>query len=191
MIQTRISGIENFDKLLAKYPVNAKRAASMTINSALTKTRTWSQREILGQVNFKATYLNENLTVSRRATQNDLIGTVAGRRRPTTLTRFVTNQGAKKSSPKVKVGRNGSAKTLKRAFIVEGRSGNKLLILRTKGIAPEASYKPRRYGPSGNLWVAYGPSVDQVFKTVKVDIAPRVTDFLNSEFLRNFNRINR
>jgi hypothetical protein len=35
----------------------------------------------------------------------------------------------------------------------------------------------------------YGPSVDQVFRTVAVDISPPLLDNLQSEFLRQFQRL--
>ena len=43
---------------------------------------------------------------------------------------------------------------------------------------------------SGNLYLLYGPSVDQVFRSVAEDIAPEATDILEAEFLRLIDRMN-
>jgi hypothetical protein len=43
----------------------------------------------------------------------------------------------------------------------------------------------------GGAYLLYGPSVAQVFDTVRDDIAPEVADFASFEFARQFRRLSR
>ena len=69
-----------------------------------------------------------------------------------------------------------------RAFVMELRGGNRGLAIRTDGSKPRGAYKPKPIGK--NLFLLYGPSVDQVFRTVSEDVAPDVADELEVEFNR-------
>ena len=42
---------------------------------------------------------------------------------------------------------------------------------------------------SGNLYLLFGPSISQVFSTVREDISPETLDFAETEFLRQLDRL--
>lgn len=181
--------IVNLDKQLDPQIV---KAAYRAINATADRARTDSAEEIRRQVNFPASYLKPSqgrLLVSQRASGSSLEAIITGRRRATSLARFVTNgtPGKKGVSVAVKPGRNVE---LPNAFLMRLRSGSGVdtknnlgLAIRTaKGERPNSAYKPVRV--ADGLWLLYGPSVDQVFKTVREDIRPDAESFLASEFYR-------
>jgi hypothetical protein len=43
----------------------------------------------------------------------------------------------------------------------------------------------------GNLYLLYGPSVDQVFRDVRFEVQAPIGDVLESSFLRNYGRLSR
>ena len=165
------------------------RAASRAINSSLDRARVLSVREMRRQVRFPQSYLrgdDSRLRVTQRASGHRLEGVVAGRRRPTSLARFVTGGGRNRKPVTVEV-KPGRATTIKRGFLINlrrgsGGLGNQGLAIRTDGSKPDRAYRPKKIGD--NLWLLYGPSVDQVFQTVRDDISPEVQDHLEGEFLR-------
>lgn len=181
--------IVNLDKQLDPQIV---KAAYRAINATADRARTDSAEEIRRQVNFPASYLKPSqgrLLVSQRASGSSLEAIITGRRRATSLARFVTSgtPGKKGVSVAVKPGRNVE---LPNAFLMRLRSGSNVdtknnlgLAIRTaKGERPNSAYKPVRV--ADGLWLLYGPSVDQVFKTVREDVRPDAESFLASEFYR-------
>ncbi len=90
----------------------------------------------------------------------------------------------------------GSVRRLPGAFLIRLRAGsatidtksNVGLAVRTKDGRPPPGYKPLPLGR--NLWLLYGPSVDQVFYSVRTkrgvaqDITPEIEDYMEKEFLR-------
>lgn len=184
-------------------PKEIVEAARMTVNAATRRALATSGKEIRRQVNFPAHYLtgqNGRLKIVRLASGNDLTGEIAGRRRPTSLARFVTSSlsvGGGQRAPGVTVQvRPGSAVRLKRAFLMKLRAGsdadtqhNLGLAVRLKaGQRPTKAYKPKQIGKG--LWLLYGPSVDSVFVSatsgqgVAEQISPEIAEFMEREFLR-------
>lgn len=187
-----LESLKSFDDI----PAEIARKARMAVNKTLDRTRTRSQRSIRMQVKFPSEYLGPSggrLTVSRRANDASLEGAITGRERPTSLARFASGRVAGKGAPtaggvSVEV-KPGLAQMMRGVFLVKLRSGNTDtknnlgLAMRTRdGRPPKAAYKPGRLGP--NLWLLYGPSVAQVFRSVSDEEAPDAADFLESEFLR-------
>lgn len=85
---------------------------------------------------------------------------------------------------------------LKRGFFVRLRQGAVLtedqfnigLAIRLKkGESLQATQKASPLG--GGAYLLYGPSVAQVFGTVREDITPEVADFSAYEFARQFRRL--
>ena len=78
----------------------------------------------------------------------------------------------------------GMARMLRRAFVFELKNGNRGLAMRTSGGRPLGAYRPTPLGK--NLWLLYGPSVDQVFGGTGVaqEISPELVDYLEHEFHR-------
>lgn len=170
----------------------ARRAAQQAINKTVERARATAAREMRAQVNFPAQYLsgtNGRLSITKRADAMDLEAIVTGRHRPTSLARFavVARRGP---TPGARVAVNpGLARHMPRAFFVNLRSGNTdtknnlgLAIRLEEGMRPSRAFKPKEVSPG--LFLLYGPSIDQVFDDVAVEISPAMADFLGDEFLR-------
>lgn len=169
-------------------------AARQAVNRTTERARTAAAREMRLQVNFPARYLSGSdgrLQITKRAQGRSLSGVVTGRHRATSLARFVSGSATPgKRGVRVQV-KPGSARFLKGAFLIKLRAGavgldtafNLGLAVRTKnGQKPSTAYKPLPIGK--NLWLLFGPSVDQVFRTVAGDIAPEMAEFMDAEFKR-------
>lgn len=188
-----IEGIEDIPDLEAMTP-EITRAARRAVNAATDRARAWSAKAIEEQVNFPPNYLrgeNSRLRVVKRAKGNDLESVIQGRFEPTSLARFAvgTRVGHKKVGGVPLEIKPGSSVFMKRAFLVGLQAGDpRVRNLANVGLAvrsesrPRAAYKPRKLGE--NLWLLYGPSVDQVFRDVAQDVQPRVDEYLNREFTR-------
>lgn len=169
-----------------------ERNIARAVNRTIERARTAAAREIRQQVAFPARYLSPSegrLAVTKKATAADPSAIVRGRHRPTSLARFAKNaRSAGQTGARVEV-QPGLARFLPRAFFLPLRSGADgsnnnlgLAIRLPEGQRPSRAYKPKLLGR--NLWLLYGPSIDQVFDDVANEIAPDTSDFLEREFLR-------
>lgn len=179
---------------LESLPPKILTAAARAINRTADRARTRAAQQIRDEVAFPASYLNPSqgrLAVSKKARADDLEGVISARTRPTMLARFATSGTPGKAGVTVEVA-PGFAKFMKRAFLIRlpaGRNGD----VETKsnlGIAirlkPGEVIRNKRVMQQikGNLYLLFGPSVDQVFKGVREDITPETSDFLANEFSR-------
>jgi hypothetical protein len=185
-------------------------ATVRAINKAADFARTQAQRRIMEQVAFPATYLNPSqgrLKVTARAKPGALEATVTGRGRPTSLARFAASStpkpGARTKSGNRRGTGGGVSVTVKpgnktkiaRAFLVNlpgaVDSKNLGLAVRTDGGPPPGAYKPKQL--SENVWLLYGPSVDQVLWGLRnnggviEELEPEILYTLRSEFSRQLN----
>lgn len=182
-------------------PDVAMQAATMAINStAERKALPDIRSEMREQLAFPAGYLEgvdgsgkKRLSVSKKASKGDQRGVISGRDRPTSLARFrnpgqdVKNTLRRGVRIQVKPGRT---RTLKKAFLVTLRNGNIGLAVRLKpgdSLANSSAAKLL----SNNVYLLYGPSVDQVFRSVATDVTPKVLSDVTAEFLRQFARLSR
>lgn len=175
---------------------NVPLKASMALNDALAWARTQAKDLMLKEVDWPSSYLNpgeKRLTIAEYASPDNLRGVIKGTDRPTSLARFVRGGNGTKNSPlSVSVGRGKPSVRLPGAFLMRLRSGNtgalgnQGLAMRTKnGQAPHAAWRPKQIGK--NLYLLYGPSVDQVFRQVldrDTAFAEKVTVHLDAEFRR-------
>ncbi|HYD04656.1 MAG TPA: hypothetical protein VEC60_02980 [Reyranella sp.] len=191
--------VEGLDAIrsIEDVPNDVLLAARQAVNKTTDRARASAAREIRRQVALPASYLGPNagrLRVAKYATGRDLEGVVQGRQRPISLARFARGSLTVGKTPpqgmRVEV-KPGSARFMKGAFLMKLKAGsaaldtqfNLGLAVRTKdGRQPNKAYRPMPIGRG--LWLLYGPSVDQVFRSVAQDIAPDQTDFLETEFLR-------
>lgn len=165
-------------------------AARMAVNKAADLGRTRSAKMMREQVNFPASYLqgaSSRLNVTSRASDSRLEAVITGRSRPTSLARFASGSQPRKGV-RVQV-KPGRTHMMKNAFLMKlrvgdsGALGNKGLAVRVRrGTVPAGAYKPVKI--ADGLFLLYGPSVDQVFKTVREDVSPDVESFLAREFTR-------
>lgn len=169
------------------------------INKAADRARTKASAKIREQVRFPASYLDKSrLSVKERANKSSLTAILEGRDRPTSLARFLrgtptvrsaAEQGQRRLTGElVQVKPGGKSVRIKRAFVMRLKSGNFGLAVRTAGGLPAGAYKPKEIGK--NLWLLYGPSVNQVLYSVRNDggvfeeIQQETKDFMTDEFYR-------
>ena len=174
-----------------------------SINKTADRARTLAAQPIREQVAFPASYLApsaKRLFVSTKATKaSPFEAVISGRDRPTSLARF-TNQkplggGQRHRGGQVAVTvKPGVRRYIKRAFLITLNNSNVGLAVRTDGGPPNNAYAPKEIGK--NLWLLYGPSVDQVLSAasngggIYEEIVPETLDFLNDEFNRQLDLLN-
>lgn len=174
---------------------NLQETAKRVVNSALERAKTKSAKELSEQVNFPKGYFkgtNSRLQISSRPSLERLQGSVTGRSRPTSLATF-SSKNTKSGPIRVSV-KPGRQATLPTAFFLKLRAGNSgidqrfnlgVAIRTANGQPPKTAYKPLKIGK--NLYLLYGPSVNQVFggdKGVAVKVTPDLLQFMQDEFLR-------
>lgn len=189
---------------LESRPQVARKAARMAINDTTKrKAIPTFRKSMTDQVAFPPGYLNEDrFGVRKLATEADLTAVISARFRPTSLARFAQGQsaeGAKRAGGvNVRVNRGGS-KFMKGAFFVNLRRGKDTSDGFNVGLAirlrPGQTLRGRRKGAAGvqlapDLYLLYGPSVDQVFNDVSTADSPVVAQQLEREFLRQWVRLN-
>lgn len=185
-----VDGLRTLDDLGGmsdKIELNAVRA----INKVAERARTGAARRIRQEVNLPAAYLNrpDRLGLTQKATRGNLEARITGRHRPTSLARYATS-GRLGGAPGARVSvKPGFATFLPKAFFVNLHSGNTdskgnlgLAIRLPEGQRPNRAYRPTKL--SRGAWLLYGPSIDQVFDDVALDMAPDVADQLETEFNR-------
>lgn len=199
-IATRNSGmsyvlaIEGLDELAERLGATEKQIdswLSKAVNRTTTRYRTEASRAMREQIAFGARYLisgqGGRLTIPRKATPNSPEATIRGRFDPTSLATFV--KGVKRHgrrSPTLEVS-TGRRTQIDRSFLMNLANGNLGLALRLRPgetIQNKRTMARRFSSKDRNLYLLYGPSVDQVFRSVREDIAPDAGDFLEKEFLR-------
>ncbi len=188
--------IEGLDSLkrYEELPAKIERAASRAINAASDRARAAAARAIRLQVNLPASYLtgdDSRLRVVKRASAGDLEAIVRGRQRPTSLARFVTSGSVGSRNGVTVEVKSGSARFMRRAFLIRLRAGtadldtksNLGLAIRLKA-GESLTNKRAAIRMNNGLYLLYGPSVDQVFRSVRDDITPDIADYLEREFGR-------
>lgn len=206
-MSARITAVNllEIDEYLSAQPENTREAARLAINQTTARRAVPDMRNAMkAEVAFPPGYLEDKSRFgqSKSATNNDLTAAITARFRPTSLARFAPGQsyeGARRTGGvNVKVNAGGGARRINRAFFVRLRRGgdtsdgfNLGLAIRLK---PGERLRGRRKGASGvelapNLYLLYGPSVDQVFREVSVAESPKVADALQTEFIRQYVRI--
>ncbi len=174
-------------------------AASKAINKITRDKRARAARLIRGQVNLPARYVSpgsKRLWVSEKATPSHLQGRITARGRPTSLARFIQGNARPGKSGVVVEVQPGKSRFMKRAFPIklpQGSSGvdtkfNLGLAIRLRpGETLQNKVRVRRV--EKGLYLLYGPSVDQVFRSldgtgVANDLVPEIERDLETEFLR-------
>lgn len=184
-------------KYFQQLPVVAEKSASLAINQVVERSGLAMMRSnIESQVAFPNSYLKTDgrFGVTRKARPDSLEAVITARDRPTSLARFApgqTPESTRKGGVSVQVKR-GKTTRLKKAFMVRLRNGNIGLAVRLKpgeSLVNRYSMKPIMLGK--NLYLLYGPSVDQVFQTVAEESLPEIGDMVSKEFYRQFARLSR
>lgn len=205
-LESVVRGLEDLDVFFRTAPQHATTASVLAVNDAALFARRLSSKEIRGDINLTATYLNSNnrLAVVQRAARNDSDpeAIVRGRDRATSLARFTSGTpsfapGKGRRGVRVKVSASGGGSVMRKAFFMRLRRGNAAVSDENSNIGLAVRVKrgeriPNKrdmVGVGGGLYLLYGPSVGQVFRNVAVDIGPQVSDKLSAEFVRQFERL--
>ena len=198
-------GIKDYTKYLEQFPDKVPQAASMALNQTTQRKGLKLAREaMIQQVQFPSGYLYPpRFGVDKKASPGSLLASIRGAFTPTPLARFAGTQRARfvaartnnrqAPRPKIRVQiKPGQFTTIARAFLITLRNGNIGLGIRLKPgevLQNTIGTKLIVGGPLNGVYLLYGPSVDQVFRSVAVDITPPLLDELEQEFLRQFIRM--
>lgn len=210
-VQVALQGFDRFATLIRGAAAVADKASDLAVSEAGRFAFRESSKDIREQANFSASYLGgeasggNRLRIQRGTRGGRAFVRILGRDRPTSLARFA--QGAPQfgaagrgKGARVQV-KPGQFRTLKSAFYVKLRRGKTVtednfnvgLAIRLKKGATLS--QKRKLGVDGlpeifpNVFLLYGPSVAQVFNTVSRDVQERVGRKLETEFVRQFNRL--
>lgn len=188
------TALKDVQRFFEDFPDIAEEAAVLAINDTVDREgMTLIKRDMRDQVNFPSGYLESSrLRVSRRAKPRMLEAVIRGRDRATSLARFASGQTPKNTRGQgvrvsVQPGRN---RVMKKAFLVKLRNDNMGLAVRLK--PGETLRNSSRAVPLGeNVYLLYGPSVDQVMRGVVDDRSDDILNIVSSKFIRQFGRLSR
>jgi hypothetical protein len=188
------TGIKDAARFFEQFPEIAEEAAMLAINDTVDREgMTLIKKDMRDQVNFPTGYLEgDRLKVTRRAFRGRLEAVIRGRDRATSLARFTSGQTPKNTrgqGVRVNVQR-GQTQLLRNAFLVNLKNGNLGLAVRLKpGERLRNTTGAQRL--ADNVWLLYGPSVDQVFRGVADDRADDIAEIVSEKFYRQFGRLSR
>jgi hypothetical protein len=193
------SGVQDLEHLFEKFPVIARQAMSIALNeTARGPALKAAKRNIMQQINFPEGYLDTRVEFKKAATPYNLEARIVGRDRPTSLARFTppgTPVGPRGRAGAVSRGltvtvKRGASRRIPQGFLVNLRNSNIGLAIRLKPgetVRGVQRFNPVRLFP--NVYLLYGPSVDQVLTDVGDQIAEEVTSDIAEEFNRQFARL--
>lgn len=198
------AGSEELLRYMESLPDVTARAMRMAINGvARGKGMTAIKRQMLDEIAFPSGYLNaDRLKLTKLASDKDMEAVITGRKRATSLARFVTGNpipnSRRSDGISVRV-QKGRTTYLKNAFLVKLKRGASMtednynvgLAVR---LQPGEQLANKR--TSHKAWLVpnkvallYGPSVDQVFSGVIEELRPVIGDQVAAEFHRQFARL--
>ena len=185
-------------------PELTARAMRLAINGVTKgKGMTAIKRQMLDEIAFPSGYLNaDRLKVTKLASDSNLESVITGRKRATSLARFVTGNpipGSKRSDGVSVRVQKGRTTYLKNAFLVRLKRGASLsednfnvgLAVRLKPGEQLANKRTshKSWLVKDKVALLYGPSVDQVFAGVIEELRPQIGDDVAAEFHRQFARL--
>lgn len=189
---------------LKRLPEITELAMQMAINTVSSRTgMSLIKKNMLNEIAFPSGYLNaDRLRVTKRATRSNLEAVITGRKRATSLARFVTSgmvvNSRRREGVSVRVKR-GKTTYLKNAFLVRLKKGASLsednynigLAVRLSAgeVLANKNTQHKSWLVPQKVALLYGPSVDQVFAEVAEKVGPKIADLVATEFFRNFERL--
>lgn len=159
-------------QMLHHAPEAAKTATMRAINKTLTGVITDATKEVRNVYNIKASRVKRNFQTVR-ATKERLSGKFVSKGDPITLMQFSAKQNARGVS--VKIMKSGARKTIKHAFIAEGKNNNTLVFHRLQ----DASGNMVRRMP---IWAMTGPRIEDALAkpAVQSRLATKMDDRLKT-----------
>ncbi len=185
------------------FPSEAREAARIALNdTAEGEGLAVYRKAIAAEIDYPDGYItSDRLGVTGRATDDKLAVTITGRQRATSLARFArgqTVQSTRKKGVRVKVSKNGGGGFMERAWLVKLNRGSSkdrdnfnlgLAIRLEPGERLRNKREVRAVQLDQNVYLLYGPSIDQVFRDVAVTDTPPVLDKIRAEYFRQFFRL--
>lgn len=186
------NGLRDAVEFFRALPQVAEKAAVLAINETATRGGiSMIRRDMRDQINFPSGYLEQGrLRVARKAYGSSLEAVIRGRDRATSLARFAAGQrpeNTRKRPIQVQV-KNGQSLWMRKAFLVRLNNGNIGLAVRLKP-GEQMRNTDAAVALAPNVFLLYGPSVDQVFRGVAEDRAPDIANLVERNFLRQFARL--
>lgn len=200
-------GFDEAKRRLSVLPGAIAKAEVAAVNTTTRFAYAEASRGIRKQINvtqpYVGTYDNGNrLKVVQRARASNATSVIRASKRATSLARFANDRTVTRRKGGVRVTvQPGRSRLIASAFLLRLKKGASLnednynigLALRLKkGDVVRNKNRMVAYGGGDpNLYLLYGPAVYQVFREVSGKIEPDVSDFLQTEFLRQFARFAR
>jgi hypothetical protein len=205
-VEINFSDLDRFRQQVGAMPKIIDEAANLAVQESGRFAFRESSKEIRAQVNFERNYIGseasggDRLRIERGTRGGEEFVRLVARDRPTSLARFIRGTATPGRPVRVAVSPAGGTRSIPGAFVVKLRRGKTLTEDNfNEGLAvrftKSATIRERHKGKAGlpeifpGVFLLYGPSVAQVFNTVADDVKPRVGRKLESEFLRQFNRL--
>lgn len=188
-------GINDAQGVFKAFPDVASKSAAIAINQVMSRSGMQLIRgTIEEQIAFPKGYLSgDRLKIKQYAKADNPEGVIFARKRATSLARFASGQPIGKPGITVRVG-TGTATALRAAWLVRLKRGTSLtednynvgLAVRVKPGDTISNKKSTHRGwlVPDKVALLYGPSVDQVFRSVADDIALPIADLVSAEFFR-------
>jgi hypothetical protein len=194
-----VDALDGLERYVGSMPKASREAARIALNDVASgEGLALLRQETNDQVAFPPGYLNdERLGVTERARDTSLRVVITGRQRATSLARFASGQtpaSTRGRGVRVTV-KPGSAREIERGFLVNLRRGNAdggnlgLAIRLKPGEILRNKTEVKRIALDTNVYLLYGPSVDQVFRDVALDESPELLRMAEREFFRQFFRL--
>jgi hypothetical protein len=187
-------GLTDAVRFFNALPDIAEQAGAFAINDVLQREGMVEfRREMRNQVFFPPKYLEAGrLRVGKKAKPGMLEGSIKGRDRATSLARFAVGQNPANTrgrGVRVQVKR-GQTVVMRKAFMVNLKNGNVGVAVRVK---PNETLQNSSAAVrlADNVYLLYGPSVDQVFRGVADDVTPDLLEHLDRRFDHHFRRLTR
>lgn len=195
--------LTDLEDYIGAFPEATKTAARIALNDvAEGEGLAVYRKAIMDQIDYQDGYLtSDRLGVTNKATDSNLAVTISGRQRATSLARFAqgqTVQSTRRKGVRVRVKRGGAAQLMERAWLVRLNRGSSqsrdnfnigLAIRLEPGERLRNKREVRSVQLDQNVYLLYGPSVDQIFRDVAVTDTPPVLAKVGDEFFRQFFRL--
>ena len=188
-VEINRSQLQDTQKHLDHIKNGAAHALSRALNKTASKAKTIASRAIRDQINLSAAYVRENLKgpasgFAYKATVNKLTARLSASKRGVLLYQFSTNSVAATGRPpapiRVKIKPSQSPVVIQSAFWIRTKNSNKLTPAVRNSVLRQLNMT--RTTDSGSFTVLHGPSLSQVFSSVKDDIGGDMSQTLTDNF---------
>lgn len=185
-IQINQQQFQDVQERLAYIKNGANLALSRALNKTAAKAKTEASKAIRSQVRLSASYVKEKINgpadgFEFKATSNKLTAKISTPKRGVRLDNFLTSlapyRAGRPTDPiKVKVKPTDSPVKISSAFWVPAKnSGGYLIVVRNEVLRQQGM--KIKLAPAGYT-VLSGPSISQVFNTVRDDISISLSEYL-------------